>query len=183
MAQQAACPQCHSSAAVQPVANVVGKRVRVRYTVPAEQAPLFAQRQTNLTELLAPPPRPRSGWLLLAALLGGLLLLSVPASCIVTMLLIDVRGLDTQAAQAALFGGPSQRLFLLIVGVAMLLSIVIVALIAYWRERRQRPEVERWTRQMNRWQQACFCYRCHVAFVPGATKAVAPEHMTQILAP
>lgn len=179
MKTQPTCPHCHSSQAVQRVAAVVANRTRVGYIVSPEQVAQVAIRQTNLGQLLAPPPRPKSASWLLVFLLAGLLLLSVPASCMLTMVFTAIQG-DT--TQAAVFGGQAQRLFLLIVSLAGLASIATVVLVAHWLERRQRPTIARWNQQMARWQQAWFCYQCHLAFVPGSAKTVAPERIAQLLA-
>lgn len=178
MKTQPCCPHCHSSQAVQPVATVVGSRVRVVYRAPPEQVPQIASRQTNLSHLLAPPRRP-SGNPILLFLLAGLLMFSIPASCMLTMVFTAVQG---NAMPATLFSSQAQRLFLLIVGIAGLLCITAVVFVAQWLERRQRPVVEQWQRQMTRWEQAWFCYQCHIVYVPGSSRSVAPEQMAEVLA-
>lgn len=179
MKTQATCPHCHSSQALQRVATVVANRTRVGYIVSPEQISQVTNRQTNLGELLAPPPRPKSGGWLLVLLLAGLFMLSIPASCVLAMIFTALQG-DT--TQAAIFSGQAERLFLLIIGLTGLASIIAVVLVAQWLERRQRPALEQWNRQMVRWQQAWFCYHCHVAFIPGSPKTVAPERIAQMLA-
>lgn len=114
------------------------------------------------------------------AALVGLLVLSLPFSCVASMVIDEL--LWGANANHSFPSAELQRLFLVVFGLAVLGSVALAGLLSVWRERRQRPVREAWGRQMSRWQQAWYCYRCHRTFVAGALGAVAPEQFGQLLA-
>lgn len=117
--------------------------------------------------------------MVVAALLG-LLTLSLPFSC-VTALVIDEL-LWGAMANHSFPSAELQRLFLVVFGVAVLGSVALVGLFGVWRERRQSQVREAWGRQMSRWQQAWYCYRCHRTFFAGSAQTTVPEQFGQLLA-
>lgn len=172
------CPCCHSPQAVQRVAAIVSGGTRQVRIVTADLIPAAGVSQSNLAHLLAPPRQPGGGWLPIIALLG-LLILSVPASCIVTAVIVGLQG---QAFEAAFASGAAERIFLAVAGVAALVAIGLAVGLSQLGERGRREANARWNKQMARWQQSWYCHRCHATFVAGSSKAVAPEQFGQILA-
>ncbi|MEN9938337.1 MAG: hypothetical protein RLZZ387_4916 [Chloroflexota bacterium] len=172
------CPCCHSTQAVQRVAAIVSGGTRQVRVVTADLMPAAGVSRSNLAQLLAPPRQPGGGWLTAIALLG-LLILSVPASCMVTAVIVGLQG---QTFEAAFASGAVERIFLAVAGVATLIAIAIAIGLSQLGERGRREASERWNRQMARWQQSWYCHRCHATFVAGTTKAVAPEQFGQLLA-
>lgn len=173
------CPCCHSPKAVQQVASIVEHGPANVRIVTDDLRQAAVESRANLKQLLAPPQQPGGGWLVIAALVG-LLVLSLPFSCVASML---IDGLLRGASATQSFPSAElQRLFLVVFGLAILGSLLLAGLVSLWRERRQRPVRETWGRQMSRWQQSWYCYRCHQTFVAGAPQAVAPEQFGQLLA-
>lgn len=165
------CPCCCSPQAVQRVAAIVSGGTRQVRIVTADLIPAAGVSRSNLAHLLAPPRQPGGGWLPIIALIG-LLILSVPASCIVTVVIVGFQG---QAFEAAFASGAAERIFLAVAGVAALIAIGLAVGLSQLGERGRREASERWNKQMARWQQSWYCHRCHVTFVAGSSKAVAPE--------
>jgi hypothetical protein len=91
-------------------------------------------------------------------------------------------GLQGQTLEAACTSGAAERLFAGVAGVGALVAIAITVGIVQLGERRRREAGERWNRQIARWQQSWYCHRCHVAFVGGSARAVAPEQFGRLLA-
>jgi hypothetical protein len=178
MSSQLMCPCCHSPQAVQRVAAIVTGGTQQVRVITADLMPAAGVSRTNLAQMLAPPRQPGGGWLIIV-LLFGLLLLSVPASCMITAVIVGLQG---QAFEAAFTSGAAERIFAAVVGVAVLASIAITVGIAQLGERRRRAATEQWNRQMALWQQSWYCHRCHAAFVAGSAQAVAPEQFGEILA-
>jgi preprotein translocase subunit SecG len=178
MSSQPICPCCHSPQATQRVTAIVTGGTQQVRVITADLMPAAGVSRTNLAQMLAPPRQPSGGWLIIV-LLFGLLLLSVPASCMITAVIVGLQG---QAFEAAFTSGAAERIFAAVVGVAALASIAITVGIAQLGERRRRAATEQWNRQMARWQQSWYCHRCHAAFVAGSSQAVAPEQFGRILA-
>lgn len=177
MSTQPICPCCHSLQATQRVAAIVTGGTQQVRVITADLMPATGVTRTNLAQMLAPPRQPGGGWLIIM-LLFGLLLLSVPASCMITAVIVGLQG---QAFEAAVTSGAAERIFAAVVGVAALTSIAITVGIAQLRERSRREASERWNRQMARWQQSWYCHRCHAAFVAGSSQAVSPEQFGRLL--
>lgn len=178
MSRQPICPCCHSPQAIQRVAAIVTGGTQQVHVITADLMPVAGVTRTNLAQLLSPPRQPGGGWLIIM-LLFGLLLLSLPASCIITAVIVGLQG---QAFEAAFTSGTAERIFAAVVGVTALASVAITIAIAQLSERRRRTATGQWNRQMARWQQSWYCHRCHAAFVAGSSQAVAPEQFGQILA-
>ncbi len=178
MSSQPICPCCHSPQATQRIAAIVTGGTQQVRVITADLMPAAGVRRTNLAQMLAPPRQPGGGWLIII-LLFGLLLLSVPASCMITAVIVGLQG---QAFEAAFTSGAAERIFAGVAGFAALAAIVIAIGIAQLRERSRRAATEQWKRQMARWQQSWYCHRCHAAFVDGSAQAVAPEQFEEILA-
>lgn len=68
-------------------------------------------------------------------LLLGLLLLSLPASCMITAVIVGLQG---YAFEAAFTSGAAERLFAGVAGVGALVAIAITVGIVHLGERRQR---------------------------------------------
>lgn len=172
------CPCCRSPKVVQRVASIVERgpaNVRI-VTDDLEKADV--ESRTNLKQLLAPPQQPGGGWVVFAALVG-LLVMSVPFSCVASMVIDEL--LWGAMANHSFPSAELQRLFLVVFGLAVLASIGLAVLLSVGRERRQRPVREAWGQQMSRWQQSWYCYRCHRTFVAGSSQAVVPEQFAQLL--
>lgn len=173
------CPCCRSPKAVQRVASIVElgpANVRI-VTDDLEKAAV--ESRANLKQLLAPPRQPGGSWAMIAALVG-LLVLSLPFSCVISMVIDEL--LWGATANHSFPSAELQRLFMVVFGLAVLGSVALAGLLSVWLERRQRPVREAWGRQMSRWQQSWYCYRCHRTFVAGSPQAVAPEQFGQLLA-
>lgn len=177
MSSQPVCPCCRSPQATQRVAAIVAGGTQQVRVLTADLVPAAGVARTNLAQLLAPPRQPGGGWLIIVLLLG-LLLLSLPASCMVTAVIIGLQG---QTFEAAFTSGAAERLFAGVAGVGALVAIAITVGIVQLGERRRREAGERWNRQIARWQQSWYCHRCHVAFVAGSAQAVAPEQFGRLL--
>lgn len=177
MSSQPVCPCCRSPQATQRVAAIVTGGTQQVRVLTADLIPAAGVARTDLAQLLASPRQPGGGWLIIV-LLFGLLLLSVPASCMITAVIVGLQG---QAFEAAFTSGAAERIFTAVVGVAALVSIAITVGIAQLGERRRRAATEQWNRQMARWQQSWYCHRCHAAFVAGSSQSVAPEQFGRLL--
>jgi preprotein translocase subunit SecG len=172
------CPCCHSTQAVQCVAAIVSGGTRQVHIVTADLMPAAGVSRSNLTQLLAPPQQPGGSWLPIVALIG-LMLLSGPASCMITAVIVGLQG---QTFEAAFASGTAERIFLAVAGAAALIAIGLTIGLSQLGERGRRDASDRWNRQMARWQQSWYCHRCHATFVAGTTKAVAPEQFGELLA-
>ncbi len=177
MSSQPVCPCCHSPQATQRVAAIVSGGTQQVRVLTADLLPAAGVARTDLARLLAPPRQPGGGWLIVV-LLFGLLLLSVPVSCMVTAVIVGLQG---QTFEAAFTSGVAERIFAGVASVGALIAIAITVGIAQLGERRRRETRERWNRQLARWQQSWYCHRCHVAFVAGSTQAVAPEQFGRVI--
>lgn len=144
MSNQPVCPCCRSPQSTQRVAAIVAGGTQQVRVLTADLMPAAGVARTNLAQLLAPPRQPGGGWLIIV-LLFGLLLLSLPASCMVTAVIVGLQG---QAFEAAFTSGTAERLFAAVVGVAALASIAITVGIAQLGERRRRAAtsngIDRW---------------------------------------
>lgn len=176
MSSQPICPCCHSPQATQRVAAIVAGGTRDVRLLTADLMPAAGVARTHLAQLLAPPRQPGGGWWIIV-LLVGLLMLSLPASCMVTAVIVGLQG---QTFEAALGTGHAERIFAGIAGVGMLIAIAITVGIVQMGERGRRTAHARWQRQVARWQQSWYCHRCHVAFVAGSAQAVAPEQFGRL---
>lgn len=179
MQRSPSCPCCGSPKAVQCVASIVEHGPAQVRIVTDDLRQVAVESRAQLKQFLAPPRQPGGGWVVIAALLG-LLVLSLPFSCVTAMLFDEL--LWGAAPGHSFPSAELQRLFLVVFGGAVLGSVALAGLLGAWRERRQRPAREAWGRQMRRWQQSWYCYRCHRTFVAGSARAVAPEQFGQLLA-
>ncbi|MGA9223873.1 MAG: hypothetical protein WBZ57_22005 [Pseudomonas graminis] len=135
------------------------------------------RRRAQKPGTAALPAAPPGGSLIVALLLG-LLLLSVPARCMITVLLTGLRGHEFEVTFAS---GAAERLFAVVAGITALVSIAVTVGAAQLRERSRRAATAQWSRQICRWQQSWYCHRCHTAFVAGSSQAAAPEQLGQML--
>lgn len=177
MSTQPICPHCHSAQATQRVAAIVSGGTQQVRVITADLMPAAGVARSNLAQLLAPPRKPGGSWLMIVLLLG-LLLLSVPASCLVTAGIVELQG---QTFETAFASGAAERIFAGVAGVGALVAILITVGIAQLGKRRQQEASARWYAQIARWQQSWYCHRCHVAFVAGSGQVIAPEQFGQLL--
>ncbi|NCC31266.1 MAG: hypothetical protein EOM24_04475 [Chloroflexia bacterium] len=176
MPSQPICPCCRSPQATQRVAAIVTGGTRDVRVLTADLVPAAGVARTHLAQLLAPPREPGGGWWIIVVLVG-LLFFSVPASCLVTLLIVNLQG----AALAALAGPAyAEHLFAGVASVGALLAVGLTGRCIQRDEQRRRAANERWQRQVARWQQAWYCHRCHVAFVAGSAEAVVPEQFGRL---
>ncbi|MGQ9547312.1 MAG: hypothetical protein ACUVSY_01055 [Roseiflexus sp.] len=132
MSSQPVCPCCRSPQVTRRAAAIVAGGTQQVRVPTADLIPAVGVACANLAQLLTTPCQPCGGWPIIVLILG-LLLLSLPASCMVTAVIV---GLPGQTFESAFTSSAAERIFARVASVGAPVAIAITVGIVHLGERR-----------------------------------------------